>query len=298
MGNIEGILAEVNSLSDSDLKIPVNKIMDRLKLEKAFASPAKIIPRMECPVCHTNAHVVRNGHKHGKQAFLCRACGKSYVTTSNTLLACSHYSSVVWKTVLADTLMGVSLDDTRDGLKLRHIKISHTSLFFMRHKTMLALEDLQEISPAMIEDVVEADETYVPESEKGTKFGPSAKRNPRKRGTPAAKRGFSDEQICICTAVQRKSGDLVVQSENRARPSTKDVVDIYTGHVKKGTLFLTDGMNVYPKLGRALGLSIMNVKKETGSFFNLNTVNNLHSFIKNRYNLVFRAAYRMRMSVD
>lgn len=125
------------------------------------------------------------------------ACGKSYVTTSNTLLACSHYSVVVWKTFLADTLMGVSIDDTRDALKLRHIKISHTSLFFMRHKIMLALEDIQEISPAMIEDVVEVDETYVPESEKGTKFGPGAKRKPRKRGTPAAKRGLSDEQICL-----------------------------------------------------------------------------------------------------
>ena len=87
---------------------------------------------------------------------------------------------------------------------------------------MLALEDLQEISSAMIEDVVEADETYVPESEKGTKFAPGAKGKPRKRGTPAAKRGLSDEQICICTAVQRKSGDLVVQSENRASPSTLD----------------------------------------------------------------------------
>ena len=242
MGNIECILDEVNSLSDSDLKILVNKIMDRLKLEKAFASPAKVIPRMECPVCRTNAHVVRSGRKHSKQA-----CGKSYVTTSNTLLACSHDSSVVWKTVLADTLMGVSLDDTRDGLKLRHIKISHTSLVFMRHKIMLTLEDLQEISLAMIEDVVEADETHVPESEKGTKFGPGAKRKPRKRGTPAAKRGLSDEQICISTAVQCKSGDLVVQSENRARLSTKDVVDIYTGHVKRGALLLTDGMNADPK---------------------------------------------------
>lgn len=178
----------------------------------------------------------------------------------------------------------------------------------MRHKMMLALEDLQEISPAMIEDVVKADETYVPESEKGTKFGLGAKRKPRKCGTPAAKRGLSDEQIYISTAVQRKSGDLVIKSENRARPSTKDVADIYTGHVKKGTLFLTDEMNADPKLG----LSIVNVQKETGSFFNLNAVNNLHSFIKNRYydyrsvatkylnryNLVFRAAYRMRLSVD
>ena len=312
MGNIECILAAGNNLSDSDLKILVNKIMDRLNHEKSFASSVKIVPRMECPVCHTSSHVVRNGHKHGKQTFLYRACEKSFVTASSTSLSGSHYSSDVWKAVLADTLMGVSLDNTRDRLDLQHIRISHTSLFFMRHKIMLALEDLQEISLAMVEEVVEADETYVPESEKGTKFRPDAKRKPRKRGTPASKRGLSDEQICICTAVQRKSGDLVVTSENRARPSTEDVVDIYTGHIKKGTLFLTDGRNVYPKLGKVLGLSVWNVKKETGSFFNLNTVNNLHSFIKkryydyrgvaakylNRYNLVFRAAYRMRMSED
>ena len=253
MGNIECILAAGNNLSDSDLKILTNKIIDRLNLEKTVASPVKIVSRIECPVCHTSTHVVRNGHKHGKQAFLCRACGKSYVTTSNTLLSGSHYSSGVWKTVLADTLMGVSHDDTRDGLDLQHIRISHTSLFFMRHKIMLALEDLQEISPAMVEEVVEADETYVPESEKGTKFGPDARRKPRKRGTPASKRGLSDEQICICTAVQRKSGDLVVKSENGARPSTEDVVDIYTGHVKKGTLFLTDGIERISEAGQGTG---------------------------------------------
>ncbi len=81
---------------------------------------------------------------------------------------------------------------------------------------------------------------------------------------------------------------------------------------RRGPSSLRTELNVYPKLGKVLGLSVMNVKKETGSFFNLNTVNNLHSFIKNRYydyrgvatkylnryNMVFRAAYRMRMSVD
>ena len=86
MGNIECILAAGNNLSDSDLKILVNKIMDRLNHEKSFASSVKIVPRMECPVCHTSSHVVRNGHKHGKQTFLCRACGKSFITRSNTLL--------------------------------------------------------------------------------------------------------------------------------------------------------------------------------------------------------------------
>ena len=55
MGNIECILATVNNISDSDLKILANLIMDRLNPEKAFASPVKIVPRMECPVCHTSA---------------------------------------------------------------------------------------------------------------------------------------------------------------------------------------------------------------------------------------------------
>lgn len=71
MNNIESILAAVNSLSDSDLKILVNRIMDRLHPENALASAVKIAPRLKCPVCHTNGYVVKNGHKHGKQAFLC-----------------------------------------------------------------------------------------------------------------------------------------------------------------------------------------------------------------------------------
>jgi hypothetical protein len=63
-GNIECILAEVNKLSDSNLKIFVNEIMDRLKQKKTLASPGKVILRIECPVCHTNTHVVRNSHYH------------------------------------------------------------------------------------------------------------------------------------------------------------------------------------------------------------------------------------------
>lgn len=101
--------------------------------------------------------------------------------------------------------------------------------------------------------------------------------------TRCEQRGLSSEQICICAAVQCKIGDLIVKFENRARPSCADVADIYTGHVRKGTLFLTDGMNVYPRLGKILGITVMNVKKESANFFNLNTVNNLHSFIKRRY---------------
>ena len=94
MGNIECILATVNNLSDSDLKILANLIMDRLNPEKAFASPMKIVPRMECPVCHRSAHVVRNGHKHGKQAFLCGHV-ESHLLQQVTLFCLAHITAVM-----------------------------------------------------------------------------------------------------------------------------------------------------------------------------------------------------------
>ena len=62
-----------------------------------------------CPHCHSRK-VVRNGHKKGKQAYVCRDCGKSFVATTNTGIFGSHSGSAVWKQVIADTVNGVSLD--------------------------------------------------------------------------------------------------------------------------------------------------------------------------------------------
>lgn len=109
MGSIECILDEVNNLSDLDLKILVNKIMDRLKLEKVFAYPAKVIPRMECPVCHTNAHVVRNGHKHGKQAFLCRHVGNHMLQRVTRFLLAHTIASLSGKPSLPTRLWAYPL---------------------------------------------------------------------------------------------------------------------------------------------------------------------------------------------
>lgn len=50
--------------------------------------------------------------------------------------------------------------------------------------------------------IVESDETYISESEKGKKGG-IAHRKPRKRGGKAKKRGISDEQVSIVVALDR-----------------------------------------------------------------------------------------------
>ena len=44
------------------------------------------------------------------------------------------------------------------------------------------------------------DEKYTPYNHKGTKIDGV---EPKHRGTPAAKRGLSNQQVCIITAIQR-----------------------------------------------------------------------------------------------
>jgi transposase-like protein len=57
-------------------------------------------------------NIVRNGKRRGKQSYLCRECGKSFVRTTGTAMYYSHSGETVWKQVLHDTINGVPLDRT------------------------------------------------------------------------------------------------------------------------------------------------------------------------------------------
>lgn len=88
----------------------------------------------ECPYCHAKKFV-RNGHKHGKQAYLCRCCGKSFVSTTGTLEYRSHLSKSDWAKAIDSTLKGDSLVSLCEELD-----ISEPTAFRMRHKILRALE--------------------------------------------------------------------------------------------------------------------------------------------------------------
>ncbi len=60
-----------------------------------------------CVTCGSTK-LYRNGKRHGKQAYLCRDCGKTFVETSGSAIAYSHESPTVWKQVIADTVNGLS----------------------------------------------------------------------------------------------------------------------------------------------------------------------------------------------
>jgi transposase-like protein len=248
-----------------------------------------------CPHCDS-ASVVRNGKKCGKQAYLCRNCGKSFVATTKSPIENSRSGATVWKQVISDTVEGISIDKTAERLAL-----SHATVFNMRHKILYAIERSLIETPVTLIGVCETDETYVPESVKGRKIPQNYHRKARSHGAVAAKRGISEEYICVCASVNGEGKSMAV-AINRASPGGNEILDVFGDRVEESTVVLCDGKQSY---NAPEGKCTVAVTKR------INKVNGLHSFIKqklgamrgvatvylNRYNAFLSKIYAADQSV-
>lgn len=257
--------------------------------EKAEAEREDEAKIKACPRC-VSVKLYRNGKRNGRQAYICRDCGKTFVETTGSAIANSHSSPTVWRQVIRDTVDGVSIDRTASGLDLHH-----ETVFYMRHKILFLVEQELATSPVMLEGVCEADETYVLENEKGRKFPADHHRKPRKRGGKASKPGLSGEQVCICASVNGDS-KCVAKSVNRAAPGKAELERVFSDRISDDTVILCDGSKNY---------DVFEDKCTVAHVKHPNKVNGFHSFIKerlraargvaskyqNRYNALFSEIY-------
>ena len=249
----------------------------RFVLDIVSVSERHLVDRPECPHCD-NSYVIKYGHKGGKQRFLCKSCGHTFMHTTNTLMENSHYGSSVWADFIKDTLSGASLDESAENLGF-----SHQTAFTMRHKVLLALQDMISLQPVVLSGIAELDETFVLDCYKGAPVPEEAGRSARKHGAKALKRGISNEYVAICTGVQR-GGAVIAQTVNRAKPTCDELEQVFSGHIADDTLVMTDGLRSYGVLKTIVDCAVVDVNSEDSKMFHLNTVNSLHSFIKNTYN--------------
>lgn len=84
-------------------------------------------------------------------------------------MAGSHYSRSIWHDFIRDTLYGKSLD-----YSAARFGFSHQTAFNMRHKVLMALQDMLEQEPVVLSGVAELDETFVPDCYKGSPVPESA----------------------------------------------------------------------------------------------------------------------------
>ena len=295
MTNQELLISRITQLSEDEISSVLNAVTLMLEAKELTLKP-------DCPYCGSPT-IIRYGHKCNKQRFRCKSCVRTFVTTTNTIMANSHYQVSVWKEMITDTLHGNAID-----YSAKRLGLYHQAAFDMRHKILLALQELPETADACLGEVSEFDETFVLDCYKGRKLEGTVNRAPRRHGAKAEKRGISNEYVCICTGIQRK-GEAIAATVNRAKPSAKELISIFEGHIADGTLALCDGLRSYhafPGIADCTVKDCNNRDREDSCFYNLNTVNGFHSFIKqryefyrgvaskyiNRYNALFSATYR------
>ena len=183
-----------------------------------------------CPFCgDANTCFIKRGRSGRKQRYQCKKCGKRFTFDTGKLTAYSHQTEEAWSRFIRDTLSLKSLDECA-----ANICVSHPTSFYMRHKLLFFLEESFK-GGELLEGVIEADEAYVQESQKGILV---TTRKPRKHGETATKRGLSNEHFCVCVAADRDSR-IVVRCVNRGNPSAEDIEEALSVLIFSGVWLVT-----------------------------------------------------------
>lgn len=185
----------------------------------------------------------------------------------------SQQDSSKWNALIQATNAGASLKETAAELD-----ISEYTAFRMRHKYLHFLASFTD--EIVLSDEVELDEKYVSESHKGKKI---AGVKGKKRGTPATKRGLSNEKVCIASGVKRQGG-CFLKSFNKGNPSSEDLKNL-ENNIKEGSFVWADGKTAYNKLLEDKHCPSRVLKDHTtyNCVDHLNNINCLHNLIEQWY---------------
>ena len=201
-----------------------------------------------CPGCGS-ASVVHNGvNGAGIQRYLCQDCAKSFTRFTGTLLEKSRFPWDVWVEVLRMTLNDDSLADIKTVLEQDFgcAGINIKTVFAMRMKLIHAMASIE---PPTLTGVIQMDESFVRESQKGhnlelisyvkgiervARYG----RKPSKLGTMGA------EFATILTAIDSR-GYCVCKVVALGRATPDAVIDLYEKHCIDAAYLCSDANGIY-----------------------------------------------------
>ena len=265
----ENFLAWVNAAPAQVSRVTVSTF-------DAFLASKKTIV---CPHCGS-VHILKNGHRNGRQRFVCKDCKTTFGLTNNTILHQSKKDLAVWTLYINCMMQKLPL---RKTAKICHMNLA--TAFAWRHKVLDALTNMMD--GIKLDGVVECDETYELVSFKGTRPC-NMPRPSRKRGGVAEKRGLSQEQVCITCGVNL-GHQSVGRISNLGKPSCKELASVLDGHVAADSVMVTDSHRGYCKLADAYRASHIRIPRHrhTAQGFNIQLVNYYHSVLKRMINIHF-----------
>lgn len=217
--------------------------------------------------------VKRNGKYRSRQRYLCKDCGKSFNDMTGSPLSGTKYPHK-WIKYFEMMVEGYTLPKISEALEI-HI----STAFYWRHKI---LNSIRSLGHQTLKGIIESDETFFLESNKGKKI--ISHRTPRKRGGVAKKRGISKEQICVVVAHDR-NGQILSQMAGKGRITAVELDKVLGSHIDTSALLCTDTATNYKKFATMKGLQheVINVSKKVykrKGIYHIQHVNGYHKRLK------------------
>ena len=229
----------------------------------------------ECPHCGS-FHYSKYGKDKGSRRYICVDCKRTFTEYTGTWISGIHNKKII-PGFLKTMKLELSLLETGEELN-----IDQVTAFRWRHKFLSAVEVSED---ATFKGITESDETFFLESQKGEKC---LHRKPRKRGSEGSKKGISNEQAAVFTAMDR-FGNSELKFSNMGRISKNNIDKILGHRVNERTIFCSDGHNSYKAFANSYSIEhhviIASKGERVKGIYHIQHINSLHSRIKSFFNI-------------
>lgn len=263
MSEVNVVYQMYNTLSKQDkmrfmqmLGMPtkMTEIIDSTTMEE-FLDKYRFHDGVFCPHCGL-IDCKKNGKtKTGHQRFVCNGCGKTFTYATRTIFHGAKLDLETYMKYVHCMMHGMTV-----RASAYECKISKSAAFFLRHKILDALQEMQ--SQVKLDGIVEADETFFRISFKGNHSNSerfSMPREPHVRGERSKKRGISLDKVCVPCAVNR-DGKSIAKIANLGRASVASITSVFGGKIAPDAVLCTDKLNSYVGFAEQEEINLLQLK--------------------------------------
>ena len=244
--------------------------LDRIiALIAEIRAPARRCPDCSCKRCH------RHGQANDLQRFRCCQCGRTFNDLTGTPLARLRMKGK-WLDYLA-----ALLDSRTVRRAAGQVEVHRNTAFRWRHRF---LHWVKLDRPRRLTGIVEADETFLLESQKGSR---KLDREPRKRGARAPLRGISHHLDCILVARDR-SGQTIDAVTGRGALKACQLVQHLLPRLDPQALLVTDTNAAYRAFAQGHGIAHQAVNLRSGERVRASSAGAIHVQNVNAYHRRFK----------
>lgn len=217
-------------------------------------------PVKACPYCQSTKFIKHNS-KTALTRYRCKNCNSTFSITTDTFMSGTNWTWEIWVKLLQMTLNTMSLDEIVDTLEKDYKLdgINRKTVILARHKLIYAMSLMPK---PKLHGVIQADETFFRENQKGTRTDLIDKKTgkrrelinvipsvvpvrlPRRGYQPSRLGVMGPEYACVVCAVDdAKHAVSIVTSMGKVDP--KMFTDHFDQYFENITYLCTDGSPIY-----------------------------------------------------